>query len=409
MHKLAAILLCAAVAVAQTTGAGGSRDERWREDIRLLTERISSGHPNFFTQTSKERFQSAVEAALGAVPEKADHEVIVEMARLAAMGGDAHTSVSLLQPATRFRLFPLRMYRFSDGWHVISAPEGALRALGARIVAIGDVSIDAAVERVGAVVSHENEGWLAQNAAGLLVCPEVLHALGLGVSIDRARYRLRDAAGQEFILEVTPAAVALHSLHPARPVNPWYQRNANLNYWIAWLPESRTLYLKYNVCRDAPLLSIADLARSIVELGTTETVERLVVDLRNNTGGDSQVFRRLAQAIGPHPAFQNAVTSGKLFGIIGRQTFSSGMIAAADLLEAGAKLIGEPTGGRPNWYGEVTGFTLPNSALLVSLSTRFVALPAHTGTAIAPDVPVEFRAADFFAERDPYLETALRQ
>ncbi len=55
---------------------------------------------------------------------------------------------------------------------------------------------------------------------------------------------------------------------------------------------------------------------------------------------------------------------GKIFVVIGRRTFSSGLLNAHDLAaRTRAILIGEPTGGKPNSYGEVESFTLPRSGL----------------------------------------------
>lgn len=58
--------------------------------------------------------------------------------------------------------------------------------------------------------------------------------------------------------------------------------------------------------------------------------------------------------------------------VIGRNTLSAAMTNAADFLkETNAILVGEPTGARPNGWQEKGQFTLPNSHLVVSVSTRY--------------------------------------
>jgi hypothetical protein len=61
---------------------------------------------------------------------------------------------------------------------------------------------------------------------------------------------------------------------------------------------------------------------------------------------------------------------GRLFVIIGRQTFSSAILNAISFKNnTEAIFVGEPTGGKPNHYGEIKVFTLKNSPIRVQYST----------------------------------------
>ncbi len=40
-------------------------------------------------------------------------------------------------------------------------------------------------------------------------------------------------------------------------------------------------------------------------------------------------------------------------------------------LQTNPILVGEPTGGKPNSYGEISSFLLPNSGLVVNYSTKY--------------------------------------
>jgi C-terminal processing protease CtpA/Prc len=56
---------------------------------------------------------------------------------------------------------------------------------------------------------------------------------------------------------------------------------------------------------------------------------------------------------------------GKLFVIINRGTFSSALLNAITLnQEYNSILLGEATGGKPNHYGEISSFILPNSEMM---------------------------------------------
>ena len=75
--------------------------------------------------------------------------------------------------------------------------------------------------------------------------------------------------------------------------------------------------------------------------------------------------------------------------------------------QAHARLLGEPTGGKPNAYGEVRYFQLPRSGLRGQYSSVAFHDMGPDGPAIEPDVLVAPTSADWFAGADPVLERAL--
>jgi hypothetical protein len=79
-------------------------------------------------------------------------------------------------------------------------------------------------------------------------------------------------------------------------------------------------------------------------------------------------------------------------------------------LRSGTKsiLLGEPTGGMPNHYGEVRSFQLPNSGLRVQYFTRyFTNLPGSNAPSLAPDLSYPITWADLLAGADPAVEAAI--
>jgi C-terminal processing protease CtpA/Prc len=135
-------------------------------------------------------------------------------------------------------------------------------------------------------------------------------------------------------------------------------------------------------------------------------VDRTVVDLRFNAGGDSRVVKPLIDGLKSRKSLS---AEGHLYALIGPITYSSGMMAAMDFKdELHAVLVGEPTGGKPNSFGEVKRATLPNSNLTIYYPTKYFR-PISDGDpeSIMPDVTVRLTLEDFLAGRDPVLEAAL--
>ena len=72
-------------------------------------------------------------------------------------------------------------------------------------------------------------------------------------------------------------------------------------------------------------------------------------------------------------------------------------------------LIGEPTGGRPNLYANPRPLELPNSGIVVNVSSKYFQAGGidDDREAIEPDIAVAATLADLLAGRDPVLDTAL--
>ena len=70
----------------------------------------------------------------------------------------------------------------------------------------------------------------------------------------------------------------------------------------------------------------------------------------------------------------------------------------------------EPTGARPNMYGDNVQIVLPNSGLVVNASSLHwvYSEPRDARPWIVPDIAAELSSADYRARRDPALEAILR-
>jgi hypothetical protein len=66
----------------------------WREDLAHMAREMSRRHRNLYHSVSRADFDSAVAALDRRIPSLARHQIIVEMARIAAMVGDGQTNIT---------------------------------------------------------------------------------------------------------------------------------------------------------------------------------------------------------------------------------------------------------------------------------------------------------------------------
>jgi hypothetical protein len=244
-----------------------------------------------------------------------------------------------------------------------------------------------------------------------MVIEEVLRATGQVGADGRVAFRLARPDGS-----MTDLAVAAGPSQP-RPVMttaadaigapaPLFRKQPNRFYWYEYLPDRKALFIQYNRCANDPARPFSDFARDLFAFADAHPIERVIVDLRFNSGGDSRVIEPLIHGLRARGSLRER---GRLFALIGRATFSSGLLAAIQFRnDLKAVLVGEPVGEKPNSYGEVRSIVLPHSRVTVQYSIKFFRMVKGSDPpAYEPDVRVGRTIADALAGRDPVLDAAL--
>jgi hypothetical protein len=67
-------------------------------------------------------------------------------------------------------------------------------------------------------------------------------------------------------------------------------------------------------------------------------------------------------------------------------------------------LVGEETSGRPNYFGEVKRFVLPESRLVVSYPTSYFSLLEEDLPALVPDIKTPMDFKQYMTGIDPAME-----
>ncbi|MDP8908527.1 MAG: hypothetical protein M3N47_05285, partial [Chloroflexota bacterium] len=359
-----------------------------REDLDHLANGLRREHRNLYHCVSREAFDAAVRTLDGRIPSLADHEAVVALARLVAMIGDGHT-VLRLSEVRGFSRYPIVLERFGDGLFVRAISGELALAAGARLMAIEDVPADEAYAAVRSLVSRDNEMGVAAGVPALLAVPEVLHAIRVVARLEHATFtvQLRDGdvttltlnalpAHPQNLIDARDAAEAPTPLWLRRPTENWYER----------IPATDALYVGYNTVRDTEDRPLRRFFDEIFEVIAATGTDRLILDLRQNHGGNNALNLPLVHGL---IRCDRVNRWGGLFALIGRRTFSAAMNLAVDLERHTRVLfVGEPTGASPNHYGENGAIDLPHSGLHVSVSTLWwqYSHPLDDRPWIAPDI-----------------------
>jgi len=378
--------------------------EHAKADLQALATELPKRHKDLFFRLTEAQWKAAVQQLEAELPRLTKVELAARFAALVASVGDGHTELGL-DSVPGFRRYPIELYAFADGLYITSAAQEHAAFRGKRVTRIGNLEAGAAQTKVAPLIARDNAAALANRVPVHLVIPEVLQAVGIVANPEKARFETDGGT-----LEVQPVQSWREvTWAKATETLPHYRRKPQLHYWNDYLAEANALYFKYNACAEdkSSDMTFAQLVKGSFGFVKQNSVTRFVIDLRNNGGGDSRIAAPLIDALAAHPTLNQR---GHLYLIIGRQTFSSALLNTIELQQKTAAItVGEPTGGKPNHYGEVKRFTLPHSGWTVSYSTKVFTTAQVEGDpdSIRPDVPVKVTGKDFFAGRDPVLEAAL--
>lgn len=401
------------------------RDERWRRDVRFAAREITRRAFDPFAIHPEADFRAAVERMVEQVPALTDHQVILELARLVGRLNDGHARVR--PPDNREdlqRAVPLSFFLFAEGLFIVAAAPGHEALCGAEVLRVGEHEVIDVLDACQPFIPRDNanDQWFRNSLPNWLVQTSALHALGLSPSPDGLSLTVRDPAGNVRDLFV-PAddAWPAHRLWQALPFPdgwrafhetlsapvPLYLRNVALPFWFEYLADERLVYVQFNAVRDMEGESMEAFGQRLYDFVAQHEVERLVIDMRWNGGGNTlREWPLLRQVIADRKTNQR----GSLFVIIGRGTFSAAQNGVNFLAtHSRATFVGEPTGSSPSFIGETRHFTLPYSGVVMNVSDlHWVGTwPDDHRIWIPPTLYAPPTFAAFRENRDPALEAIL--
>lgn len=410
LHRCLPVALLAATLCGQTPAPPSRLSAaQWREDVAYFGRELAARHKNLFFHLSRAEFERQVRELSGEAESASDIEMRAGLARIMAAVGDAHSWVDAF---TASRQLELRFRQFPGGWYCIEARSDLGEAVGARLITVAGVPTEETAQRLLPFVAQENATQTQEALADLFTWPGALRAAGLPVPGDMVEFEF-ERSGRRFILRATSPMRPAPGEWPQRrdiqrtpagaPFStPLYRSDPAAFYWFRMLA-SGTLYIQYNHCVDDPEQPMKRFAAVVARTIAQKRPPRIVVDLRNNGGGNSLVFHPLLEVLRGQ--------KGRVFVAIGRGTFGSGAFNMVDLKEhARAKTVGEPTAEKPNIFGQQRSFLLPNSRVRVVYATRYYRfLKDSDPPSWEPDQRVILTAEDFLAGRDPVLDWIERQ
>jgi hypothetical protein len=221
---------------------------------------------------------------------------------VAALPGarNGHTGLFPLDAHRRtLHLYPLRLYDFADGIHVVG--EAADRGLvGSKLVTIAGLPEDTILRRVTPLVPHDNAWSIRGWAPHYALVAEVLDGLGISDGVGPVTFGLERPTGERFEVALEPVTSGEYVAAFADPLHGHYPAALPRRARPRYLAESgRELYLKSSCVAGSSTSATTrhsrppPRSRRASNACAVSPVRRVIVDVRLNGGGNNTTYRPL--------------------------------------------------------------------------------------------------------------------
>jgi hypothetical protein len=382
-----------------------------RAALDQLVSSLELIHPEPYHGISGEQFRAEIDALSDALPQLTPFEAQVELQRVVGLlsreGRDGH---QFAMPTTEVEApaLPISVYEFDDGVYVTDALQPYRALTGNRLVSLNGRPIDDVLAAIEPLVPRDGPATVRGFRPTFLLRTSVLTGLGL---IDEAPVAISTSRDGDELVETQLLPVPFREWLawqegfgipdlPARD-DTLFLSDPGPTFWTEFLPESGIQYIRYEqvVAIDGVALDAA------FDAATAPSVNAVVLDLRQNTGGDNHRYVGLLQRL-RDPAIDRP---GRLFVITDRLTFSAASNLSTEIEQStGAIFAGEAMGGGLNFWNDVQQIQLANFVvpMQVGVSTRYwqKSTADDPRLTIDPDISVPVVSSDYFAGRDPVIE-----
>lgn len=419
MKKISLLLL--ALCCLQLTAQEIPTIKDWQNDLMFLQKTIHEDYPFLFVKTTRETFDAEVKKLYNDIPDLENHEIIVGLSRIIGLFKYGHMAVGFNIEPFKFHYLPLNLYQFSDGIYLQGVHKNYSDVVGAKVLKINGMPIADALKKIAPATNAENTQHFKSYGLNYLTIMEFLHAQGITEHLENSitLTLVKDGTMVEKVFNALPSSEEVPRSYgyifedgnwsEARDqsTTPLYLEKLEKIYFFKYLPKEKAVFARISQIEDDPTEKMEAFYSRLFDFIDKEDVEKLIIDVRLNGGGNNFKNRTLITKIIENKKINSV---GSLFVIIGRRTFSACQNLVNELDNyTNVIFVGEPTAENINFYGDSGPVVLPNTGHPVYLSFAWWQdKPAWQNAEwLAPSIPVDISFEEYVTNQDPVLDKAL--
>ena len=312
------------------------------KDLDELVSFLEQTHPHLYRNIGKEDFYKEIDRIKSLYLTK--NQFQLELMKLFAKVKDPHTTVNIPTFNIPFKIKPIgdKLYIVDD---YVNEPSQFIEKY---ISSINGIPVNKYIEKFNIYISYDTESWKKTCYCDLL---SNLAFLKMVESDKPIVFELTDEKDNS----VVPMNVDEESKKPRVKKEEKLTRKFD--------DQSGTMYIQYGTCGDIEEIKNSDFIKQTIDDLSKSPTKKVVVDLRDNHGGNSIFAIPLIDVLKTYPDVDVLVDGG---------TFSSAFMTAVNLKNIGAKIIGSETGMAENHFGNCAKHELPSGIVVYCSSKEYI-------------------------------------
>ena len=418
MKQLALLLI--GILFFQTSFSQNEKRIDWNADLEYLSKELAEKHYNLFTVQSKDDFLAEINAIKLERNRLTDFQIAIKIQQLIAKLGDSHTELSINLLRDKNKILPIHLFWSSDGLYILHTTPENKEILSCQLLSINKVPIASIIDSLSTMVTADNQAMVKSHIPQIIPSLQILEYFGFS-DTQQVELGLKTNTHQNMIYILKPSEMNRNNRVSFKPDSIAFSvKNENAFFTDSYYSDEKIYYMLYNRCwskelelkygkkEDAKQMpSFKKFDKKAFNTLKNKSIDKIIFDLRHNGGGNAlqgtAFIEKLSKFLEKNPTI-------KTYVVLGRSAFSSAILNAMDFKRlTNAIFVGEETAGKPNHFGEVKSFQLPNSKLYVSYSTKYFKSTDENVSTITPDVIVEMSFSDLLKGIDPVYEWIKKQ
>ena len=313
---------------------------KYREELNRILGIIEDKHIDMYFNISKEDLDLYIEEVLSKYELKNKYDLYyVANVIIKKLFGRFDSHTYLIWENADFNL-PIRLKYIDNKLYIIRTDNDNKDLLYGQVLKINGIDVSKLIGEISDMTAYSTDGFLHTKIETVLFN---------GVKMRSLPSIKSDASEFEYEVLVDDKIVKRKLVKQEKDlidVNKWKK---NYSYEVF----DNVLYIVYNSCREDYSGQMEELVNNISQV---QNIERYVVDLRGNTGGNSDYIKPLIEFLNG----KNVVT------LTDNYIFSGGRWALIDLKNIGSKFVGTGIGTTLNCFGNVSRNDIPKYILPVA-------------------------------------------
>ena len=300
---------------------------KYREELNKILNTIEEKHIDMYFNISREELNNYIEELLNKYELSNEYDLYyVTNVIIKRIFGKYDSHTRLVWKNVDYNL-PIRLKYINNKLYIIKVDEDNLDLLYGEVISINNIPLLKLIDEIENMTAYSTKEFLYTQIENILYNGFKLRSLP-SIDVDAKEFEFEIVKDNKIIKrKLTKSNISFY-------------KNNNYSYNII----DGVMHIIYSCCREDYEGQMLEFVKKISNEADINNVTKFIVDIRGNTGGNSNIIKPLIKYL-----------DGKqVITLVDKYVFSSGRFSIVDLKRIGSIFVGTNIGTTLNCFGNVS-------------------------------------------------------